>query len=375
MYYGNAAAASQQDAANVWDTNFKGVWHVKEATGATNVDSTVNANNGTPTNGPASTTGKIDGALSFDGVNDYVTAGDTASLSTGDIDFTITAWFYMNSKAVSGNRNVIVSKWDNSGGAQQEYLLNYDNGSDRLAFEVKGTTANAINTGSPLIGTWYFVAGRHDAASDAISIFINGLLDTSVACVNCGQDTAHPFEIGRPGANANFFHGLIDEVRMSKVARSAAWIQTQYNNQDSPATFYIVSGEERPFEVRYTVCKNLAVSNCDATAEFTKADGTAAGYDTGATVVETASYPSLSSHLPRSRDCRTPGLSSAHGPPITGHSRRDPLDGARLAPALHRRSRVPATFIRGIGRYKVYRQELCAATSRRRPACRARFLA
>ena len=293
MYYGNAAAASQQDAANVWDTNFKGVWHVKEATGATNVDSTVNANNGTPTNGPASTTGKIDGALSFDGVNDYVTAGDTASLSTGDIDFTITAWFYMNSKAVSGNRNVIVSKWDNSGGAQQEYLLNYDNGSDRLAFEVKGTTANAINTGSPLIGTWYFVAGRHDAASDAISIFINGLLDTSVACVNCGQDTAHPFEIGRPGANANFFHGLIDEVRMSKVARSAAWIQTQYNNQDSPATFYIVSGEERPFEVRYTVCKNLAVSNCDATAEFTKADGTVVGYDTVATVVETASYPSL----------------------------------------------------------------------------------
>jgi len=45
-------------------------------------------------------------------------------------------------------------------------------------------------------------------------------------------------------------------------------------------------------EIQYTVCKNLATSNCDAAAEFTKWDGTA-GADTVVTAPEVASYPSL----------------------------------------------------------------------------------
>ncbi len=38
------------------------------------------------------------------------------------------------------------------------------------------------------------------------------------------------------------WEGDLDEVRVSNVARSAGWIQTQYNNQNSPATFYAVGG-------------------------------------------------------------------------------------------------------------------------------------
>ena len=45
-------------------------------------------------------------------------------------------------------------------------------------------------------------------------------------------------------------------------------------------------------EIQYTVCKNLASSNCDAASEFTKWDGTV-GYDTVATSVESGGYPSL----------------------------------------------------------------------------------
>jgi KaiC/GvpD/RAD55 family RecA-like ATPase len=45
-------------------------------------------------------------------------------------------------------------------------------------------------------------------------------------------------------------------------------------------------------EIQYTVCKDLSTSGCDASGEFKKADGTT-GFDTVATGVETASYPSL----------------------------------------------------------------------------------
>ncbi len=34
------------------------------------------------------------------------------------------------------------------------------------------------------------------------------------------------------------YSGRIDEVRISASARSADWIKTEYNNQNSPSTFY-----------------------------------------------------------------------------------------------------------------------------------------
>ncbi|MEA3488318.1 MAG: hypothetical protein U9R10_03585, partial [Euryarchaeota archaeon] len=36
----------------------------------------------------------------------------------------------------------------------------------------------------------------------------------------------------------------IDEVRISDTARNADWIQTSYNNQNNPSSFYDVGAEE-----------------------------------------------------------------------------------------------------------------------------------
>ena len=60
------------------------------------------------------------------------------------------------------------------------------------------------------------------------------------------------------------------------------------NNYVSLTRFYDTATDE----VHYTACKNIASSNCDAAAEFTKWDGTA-GYDVVATAVEAGGYPSL----------------------------------------------------------------------------------
>jgi len=40
MYYGDASVASQQDATNVWDSNYTGVWHLSETGTGTRYDST-----------------------------------------------------------------------------------------------------------------------------------------------------------------------------------------------------------------------------------------------------------------------------------------------------------------------------------------------
>ncbi|MHA2400054.1 MAG: hypothetical protein ACXADU_14360, partial [Promethearchaeota archaeon] len=36
----------------------------------------------------------------------------------------------------------------------------------------------------------------------------------------------------------DFFDGIIDEVRIINSPRSSGWIQTEYNNQYNPASFY-----------------------------------------------------------------------------------------------------------------------------------------
>ena len=66
MWYGNSwVTTSQENKTGVWDANYKGVWHLKDATGANVADSTSNGNTGTPTNSPAQTASNIDGGSEF----------------------------------------------------------------------------------------------------------------------------------------------------------------------------------------------------------------------------------------------------------------------------------------------------------------------
>ena len=60
---------------------------------------------------------------------------------------------------------------------------------------------------------------------------------------------------------ARNFDGVIDEARVSNIARSADWISTEYNNQNNPGTFYSVGDEEiRPLP-GYPLVKNPTPQN------------------------------------------------------------------------------------------------------------------
>ena len=58
-----------------------------------------------------------------------------------------------------------------------------------------------------------------------------------------------PFLIGHGDATINVqysypFLGVLDEVRVSSVARSAGWLRTQVDNQVAPAAFVVVGPEQ-----------------------------------------------------------------------------------------------------------------------------------
>jgi hypothetical protein len=57
-------------------------------------------------------------------------------------------------------------------------------------------------------------------------------------------DTTGHAAVGADGG-WGWFDGILDEVRISNSARSAFWISTEYNNQNSPATFYSLGNQEQ----------------------------------------------------------------------------------------------------------------------------------
>ena len=90
-------------------TGLVGHWALDETSGMTASDSSGNGNNGVLINGPAwQPAGRVAGALSFDGVNDYVSLGNPASLIPGST-MTLAGWMNLNS--LSTNR-FLISKYN-----------------------------------------------------------------------------------------------------------------------------------------------------------------------------------------------------------------------------------------------------------------------
>jgi len=100
MYYGNSTMESQENPEGVWDSNYKGVWHLSEDPSGSPPqmkDSTSNYNHGTTSNLDPSDqiNGQIDGSIDFDGNLDYdlIDCGNDTSLNMGSGEFSLSLWF------------------------------------------------------------------------------------------------------------------------------------------------------------------------------------------------------------------------------------------------------------------------------------------
>ena len=241
MYYGNTSVSSQQDVVNVWDSNYVGVWHLKEnpaGTAPQMQDSTSYNNDGTSAGSMTSgdqVTAKINGGLDFDGSNDEITCGNAASLQI-TAELTVEAWAKTSStNAVRGIVNKEVSSYSGyqlRKHSDNKYRFAVGNpGSYYAASDVAYTDSN-----------WHYLVG---VKSSTNYLYVDGVqqINTFTRAIT---ESGSNFDIGRAYSNYNgyWWSGQIDEVRVSNIARSAAWIQTGYNNQNAPASFYSVGSEE-----------------------------------------------------------------------------------------------------------------------------------
>lgn len=231
VYFGNASSSNQQDTTNVWDSNFKGVWHL--GTGLN--DSTSNAKNLT-NGGAATTTGQIQSARYFNGSS---TAYTTSLPTTVTDNYTMSAW--VNVATTSTTSQVYISNGYDSGSSGGGYSTMISGGNYRMQINM---IANLDSGVAPSYGTWQQVAMVRNSGTS--KLYLNGSQIGSTL-TNGPYTPTDAFSIGGQAQSVTptfyrYLTGSLDEVRVSATPRAPEWIATEYQNQSTPSTFYSYYG-------------------------------------------------------------------------------------------------------------------------------------
>ena len=218
VYYGHKNATDKQNVAATWN-GYAAMWHLDEkSTGITGeFKDLAGANNATGVNTPTQVPGKINNGQLFVQAQNEGVVSSTIAHNIGTGDFAIEAWVNPTSfNATYGNAI-------------------YENGTFAPALSINPATPGQIamfwgayfNSGVSISnGTWSHVVLQR--VSGQIQFFVNGTQapntftnTTSMAnaVANIGYDSTGDGQ-----------DGVMDEVRLSNISRSAAWWAFQYQN-------------------------------------------------------------------------------------------------------------------------------------------------
>jgi len=229
---------------NVWDNNFGAVYHMsQDPSGGTGSikDSTANNNIGTP-NGSMTSADLVDGktgkALDFDGGDDGVTIDNSVSLNA--TVFTIEGVIRPTSVASTFGiiQHVAYSGPSDNGGYALYGAIDTTGEYSVVGYNNAETRVEYIDTET---NTWKYIVGTYDDAD--MKIYMDGdLKNTSnVGASKVRSSQNYYAYISNPGISLN---GIGDEIRISNVARSDAWVKASYySNFDNLITFYEPVGD------------------------------------------------------------------------------------------------------------------------------------
>ena len=210
--------------------------------------------NGILTNVSASpwTTGAIDGALAFDGQDDYVSvpfkdSTDTALEYTGGT-MTLSAWVYVNSTETTGG--YLISKpWNTTTSPYKYNYQLYVNASTTrtctVGFTLQGGLSGATTITTPTgisKGAWHSIAVTVDStpgSGNSMRLYVDGKLEVcgthSITTWAPTTDSNLPLAIGSLypyGSNSAYaFDGKIDQVRIYSEALHAAEVRDFYETE------------------------------------------------------------------------------------------------------------------------------------------------
>ena len=181
----------------------------------------VNANNGTLTNGPTFSSTN-NGNIVFDGTNDYIAFTDSGLIPTTGL--TVSAWF----------KTTVADRWlvdKSAGGNINGYkLIGTSTGNIQISVNTIGITGSALITD----GNWRQATGTW-TPSTSIVLYQNGvqvnLTTTSIPASI--TDPSSNLQVARRATNLDYWNGSVAQVLIYSRALSSTEILQNYNAQKS----------------------------------------------------------------------------------------------------------------------------------------------
>ena len=218
LHWGKADAASESSGPAVFnETNgYLSVWHMSEP---------VKDEVGTLTSKDVGTTasaGMVGPARHLAGRQGVFCGDKIPNYPSGASSHTSGAWFRAEKP------NVTILGWGNEQ-AQGKVVMQYRS-PPHVRMDCYFSGANVENGSTIPIGQWAHVVHTYQKGDSRL--YVNGVLDGTSITPGAPLNIKSPARLWIGGWYNNYtFAGDVDEVRISKVARSADWVKLQYENQ------------------------------------------------------------------------------------------------------------------------------------------------
>jgi hypothetical protein len=246
VQYGNVSVVTdQQNAAGTWDSNYKAVYHLNSSLN----DSTSNTANLSNHSATSAAAMFANGESFNSGSTAYIYK--TTPPMTAIDNFTMSMWAKPNSSTTTyiflangpdTTDNTIGNGYSfgcYAASGTQHWIVRYPQGGG-------GWMTDGHDTGVNCSTSWtYLTLTRTSGTSQ---MYVNGVAKGST-WATAPRAPANLFSAGgsiwaNPYTTNSNWHfnidGKMDEIRLSTTPRSADWITTEYNNQNSPSTFYTI---------------------------------------------------------------------------------------------------------------------------------------
>ena len=240
----SSVTVTVQNAGSTLTTGLVGYWPFDDASGTRAKDSSGYGNNGNLLGDAAWGTGFLHGCLALDGQSGYVQVPSTPNLEQVTNAVTICAWVKFGTNIVHTAGDMqdvarkVISETNNPAPYSAYDLVVQDFGSGTFKARMGVTRASDSTRGTSdwgsahTYGSWCHLAGVYDGST--VQIYVNGILESSVAFSGAVLQVAQPLCLGRYGTVGEAVDGLMDDLRLYNRALSAAEIQTLYS-ATSPA--------------------------------------------------------------------------------------------------------------------------------------------
>ena len=164
-----------------------------------------------------STAGRYGNSLVMDGVNDWIEIPGPPSLDQITADFTIEIWFLISQRP---DEKFILLGRDSGDSSRIELTVDENNGVAAGIWDSTGTQIT-LTTGSPgsfNLDQWYHIAFSWDG--DSLRLSLNNIIrSTKFWHGSLNFSVSQPFYLGGNTKQGFYLNGMLDDLRMSSIAR------------------------------------------------------------------------------------------------------------------------------------------------------------